>query len=462
MKKRIIAVAASVCAVLLTSCSDASENAMKPLMGLDWFTPYDDVKSDMGSYTLLKERESDDKNSNSVRQLMQDYENVELFDYPCDLTLCFTDSGLIGFNYHDVDHNRNYREWYQTLEATYGLPTEESSGMASWYDNPAGKDTALYLFNLEEGVQVSIYATADSPDRSYEKESAVPTPEIRTPVVPVDTVTTQRSADESSSDDKSAVSGESAVTKGRVFREGDVIGIDISGNYIVAVTDAVGDVVTDKAGETVTTVVPSTAAPVATDKDGKPVSTAMVESAAKSTEENERSTSKGETASRTTTAATSAAESNNSSAEKTTKPPIDHTQTFLLNGLSFYGSPASQRQKMSVYTQRYEYRTEEPGQPWELIMEYGNVPYEGKNCDAVLCFTSLGLVGLSYFDSNSSDYNYWVQKLTEIYGSPDEMQYDYTSWSSSPVGSGTMIYVFALEDGVQISFFADDTGSELA
>ena len=117
---------------------------------------------------------------------------------------------------------------------------------------------------------------------------------------------------------------------------------------------------------------------------------------------------------------------------------------------------------MNAYTQLYEYRTEEPGQPWELIMEYENVPYEGKNCDSVLCFTSLGLVGVNYFDSNTSDYKQWVQTLTDIYGSPNETQYDYTAWSSSPVGSGTMIYVFALEDGVQISFFTDDTGSELA
>ncbi|MCQ2408737.1 MAG: hypothetical protein MJ065_09475, partial [Oscillospiraceae bacterium] len=84
------------------------------------------------------------------------------------------------------------------------------------------------------------------------------------------------------------------------------------------------------------------------------------------------------------------------------------------------------------------------------------------NCDAVLCFTSLGLVGVNYFDTNASDYHYWVKKLTSFYGSPSETQFDYTAWSRSPVGSGTMIYVFALEDGVQISFFADDTGSEIS
>ncbi|MBR2283387.1 MAG: hypothetical protein IJ874_03065 [Ruminococcus sp.] len=439
MRERVMLVTAVLCSVALSSCTNTSEDAVKPLMGLDWFTEYDTVKQSMEGYTLLEERESE----GAVTQLMQDYENVELFDYNCDLTLCFTDSGLIGLNYHDVQRNQSYKDWYSTLEATYGLPTEEGSGMASWYDDPAGKDTAIYLFNLEEGVQVSIYATADSPDKSYDKDMPVPTPEIRTPVVPVTEESSVQTTFAAASDE----SDEPIVTTtARVYREGDidVIGTDAVGNYIVAVTDPIGEIVTDRAGETVTTIIPATT--VAADKNGKPLSTA-------------KTTSKGETTSQTTTTATAAAEE---STEPVTEPPIDHTQTFLLNGLQFYGSPTSQRSKMSAYTQLYEYRTEEPGQPWELIMEYENVPYEGKNCDAVLCFTSLGLVGVNYFDSNADDYNYWVRTLTDIYGSPDEMQYDYTAWSSSPVGSGTMIYVFALEDGVQISFFADDTGSELA
>ena len=99
-------VAAVLCSVALSSCANTSEDAVKPLMGLDWFTSYDDVKSDMDSYTLLEERESE----GSITQFMQDYENVALFDYTCDLTLCFTDSGLIGFNYHDINHNQNYRD----------------------------------------------------------------------------------------------------------------------------------------------------------------------------------------------------------------------------------------------------------------------------------------------------------------------------------------------------------------
>ena len=94
-------------------------------------------------------------------------------------------------------------------------------------------------------------------------------------------------------------------------------------------------------------------------------------------------------------------------------------------------------------------------------MEYENVPYLGKSCDSVLCFTSLGLVGINYFDSNSNDYPYWKNALTDLYGSPSDCQDAYCAWDGA-VGSGTMVYVFALEDGVQVSFYADDTGSELA
>jgi len=437
MRKGILLITMMACAAAFTSCANTSEDAVKPLIGLEWFTSYDDVKGSMDSYTLLEERE---KTEEKVPQKMQDYTGVALFDYDCDLTLCFTDSGLIGFNYHDINRNQNYKDWYSTLESEYGLPTEEGSGMASWYSNPLGKDTAIYLFNLEEGVQVSFYATADSPDRSYNRvgDVFIPTPEIRTPVVLVELQTDLTSEDD-----------------GETLPDSPTTTISVEEN--LAVTDIAGNIVTDVAGDSVyidesMAVVTDTESNIMTDTAGSVVTERV------STASTARQT--------TTTTATTASNPDNDNAktsESNTEEIItNHTNDFLLNGLQFYGSPDSERRKMNSYTQLYEYRTEEPGQPWELIMEYENVSYEGKNCDGVLCFTSLGLVGINYFDSNTSNYNFWVQTLTEIYGSPDETQYDYTAWSSSPVGSGTMIYVFALEDGVQISFFADDTGSELA
>ena len=406
MRRKVTAIALTALCMTLTGCSGVSAQAKAPLMGLEWFTGYDEVKQAL-DHTLLDERENAEQ---KVPQKMLDYTGVSLFDYECDLTLCFTDSGLIGLNYHDIGKNQSYKEWYSTLETTYGLPTEEGSGMASWYDNPLGKDTAVYLFNLEEGVQISIYATADSPDKSYERPDAVyiPTPELRTPVVPVsDAPTTSApTASLETGDTAESVPETRALREGREWQFTDENG--------VLMTDVV---MTDAAGNAIP---------------------ALTETIAAATS----------TATETATV---------------TEPPTENrAQSFLQNGLQFYGSPDSERQKMSTYTQLYEYRTEEPGQPWELIMEYENVPYLGKNCDGVLCFTSLGLVGVNYFDANTGDYHFWVQELTDIYGAPDETQYDYSAWSASPVGDGTMIYVFALEDGVQISFFADDAGSELA
>ncbi len=419
--------AAAMVSLILSGCGNKTENELLPLLGLSWFMAYDDVKEKMDGYVLLDEREKDDK----ILQEMQDYANIELFGENCDLTLCFTESGLIGFNYHDINKNNNYREWFGTLEANYGIPTEEGSGMASWYDNPLGKNTAIYLFNLEEGVQVSFYATADSPDKSYEKQNIyIPTPEIRTPIIPVSDEPSDKNDSENggAAGDKDNNSADKArVPQLRGNRE------NMSGER-----DSSPDAWENDSA-------------LSTDESGKAVTTMNI----RQTTSQKNSTTKS-------TATTAAAAASNDKNEVKTEPVKENREKeFLLNDLQFYGSPASERKKMSDYTQLYEYRNEVPGQPWELIMEYENLTYLGKKCGGVLCFTSIGLVSVNYFDYNSNNYSYWIDQLTKIYGEPDETQYDYTAWNSSPVGEGTMIYAFDLEDGVQISFFADDTGSEL-
>ena len=409
--RRIWAFLPAIC-LALTACGELPENRTEPLMGLAWFEDYDAVKSACSAFSLIGERETGE---NETHQKMLDYANTSLYDNTCDLTLCFTDSGLIGLNYHDISRSQNFREWISALEANYGLPTEESSGMASWYDNPLGKDTAIYLFNLEEGVQVSFYATSDAPDRSYENPRPVPAPELRTPIVPF---TNERPSESGTgaAETETPAPAESipAETHTAPLRENRQ-------------TTAAGTETTGASAET-------SQASALTKSEDAPLAVKPSEST----------------------------EPTKTTEPKETAAPEHAENAFLQNGLKFYDTPENGRRSMSESTQLYEYRTEEPGQPWELIMEYQKVPYLGKDCNAVLCFTSLGLVGVNYFDANTGDYQFWVQALTKLYGSPDEKQYDYTAWSSSPVGSGTMIYVFALEDGVQISFYADDTGSELS
>ncbi len=424
-RKAILLVISAMSLVLLSSCKKTSDNIIEPLLGIEWFSSYDNVKSDMKNYTLLAERENKEQ---KVPQKMQDYTGLELFGQPCDLTLCFTDSGLIGFNYHDVEKNQDYKSWYNILETHYGVTSEESSEMAAWFDSPVGSNTAIYLFNLQEGVQVSIYATSDSPDKSYEKidkDDTIPIVEISTAIVPV----LDDAAEEVSSTTAVSTSAETAAVATNV--------ISTNKNVHDNISDDVGEEsITDE------------------DTENKNSDTTTSSDKHKKTETSLKSskTDKKNSIEKTTTIAV----------ENKTKPIKDKKKLFLLDGLSFYGSPDSEQKKMKSYKQSYVYQTEDPEQPWELIMEYENVKYLDKNINCVLCFTSLGLVGVNYFDSDVNNYKYFVHALTEIYGDPDKEKNDYTAWTKKPVGNGTMIYVFILEDGVQISFFADDTGSELA
>ena len=93
MKAFKVLTAAVICTAVLSACAKPSSNDLIPLLNLAWFTSYDDVKNNMGNYTLLEEREAENE---KLKQFMQDYANVDLFGVNCDLTLCFTDSGLIG------------------------------------------------------------------------------------------------------------------------------------------------------------------------------------------------------------------------------------------------------------------------------------------------------------------------------------------------------------------------------
>lgn len=91
----------------LTACGELPENRTEPLMGLSWFEDYDAVKSECSAFSLIGERETGE---NENHQKMLDYADASLYETTCDLTLCFTDSGLIGLNYHAVTANLTYPE----------------------------------------------------------------------------------------------------------------------------------------------------------------------------------------------------------------------------------------------------------------------------------------------------------------------------------------------------------------
>ena len=83
-RKKIILAAAAACTVLLSACGEPSDDAVKPMLGLEWFAEYDAVKTNMNGYHLLEERESGEQ---QITQKMQDYSGVSLYELACDLTL---------------------------------------------------------------------------------------------------------------------------------------------------------------------------------------------------------------------------------------------------------------------------------------------------------------------------------------------------------------------------------------
>lgn len=450
MKKGAIIALLLFMILTTVGCGKSSADKLKPLVGLSWYESYEDVKSAL-KYTITKER-----NSENGKEKIVDYTGAELFETECDLTLCFSESGLIGLNYHDIKQTNTYQTWFSFIESRYGYPTEESSGMASWYDDPLGKNTSVYLFNLEEGVQISFYTSASSPDKSYkgkEKEKKkpniiyVPEPELRTPVVPIDTETVTYTKPAATAPVQTQIVTDA---QGEVV---EVIELPPETEEIIEESNSEGPtknssppgkptaVTTTRKGAVVVT----TTVPLTGDGVHHTVTTAKVTS-------------------RVTEALSSQSHTTTTTARVTTVTTTthDYKSDFKVNGITFYGSPDNERAKMRSNTKLYEYEINESGQPWQLVMEYSGVKYCEKSCDAVLCFTSLGLVGVNYFDVDASSYKSWITKLTSIYGRPNVKRTDYTIWNKDPVGNGTIIYIFALDDGVQISFFADDTGSELA
>ena len=165
MRNKLLAVCFAL-TIVMTGCNEVTEQQLAPLRGLAWFTDIEEVKNTLSAMDmeLIAERESGE---DAQKQYLLDYSGGSLFTTDCDLTICCTNQGFAGVNYHDIEHELTYREWLTQLEDVYGLPTESGNGMASWYQNPVGKNTAVYLFNLEEGIQVSFYAVSASPDKSY-------------------------------------------------------------------------------------------------------------------------------------------------------------------------------------------------------------------------------------------------------------------------------------------------------
>lgn len=129
-------------------------------------------------------------------------------------------------------------------------------------------------------------------------------------------------------------------------------------------------------------------------------------------------------------------------------------------GLHWYSKQETVKQDMQNYNLISE--SEETGYAGEMqtLLEYSGTILHEQPCDVTLCFTSIGLIGINYHDTNGQ-YDQWVERMANSYGEPTEISdFGMALWENDPVGAGTSIYVFNTDNDVQISFFADETGSD--
>ena len=77
MKKRLTAILL-LSVQILAGCAETSETDVQPLMGLNWFIGYEDVKSELTGQKLIGERINTE---GKIPQKIQDYADVTLFGH---------------------------------------------------------------------------------------------------------------------------------------------------------------------------------------------------------------------------------------------------------------------------------------------------------------------------------------------------------------------------------------------
>lgn len=139
--------------LLLTGCKNTEEKHFPELLGLQWYEEIDNAKLDMHKFTLKEE--SEEIGLAGDLQTLLEYSDVTLYEQPCDVILCFTSLGLIGINYHDP--NGQYEDWLNRIATLYGNPTEKDDFYAAWDNAPLGTKTTIYIFSMENEVQISFF-----------------------------------------------------------------------------------------------------------------------------------------------------------------------------------------------------------------------------------------------------------------------------------------------------------------
>lgn len=154
--KRIIPI--FLTAALLTGCQIDETPTDSALLGLAWYSDIGTVRSVLSAY------DADEQTQMTVggeEQTWLTYDDVKLYDQPCDLTLCFTQQGLVSIIY-DAEED-NYNAWSSRLIKLFGTPSQDEEGRILWND-PIGDGMTYVLLTStpddvkDEEIRVTFFA----------------------------------------------------------------------------------------------------------------------------------------------------------------------------------------------------------------------------------------------------------------------------------------------------------------
>ncbi len=161
-----------------------------------------------------------------------------------------------------------------------------------------------------------------------------------------------------------------------------------------------------------------------------------------------------------------------SGCENNKKDDNSITDDYSVNHIAFYSDVETAKDLMNKYDIASESEEVSSSGQLQTLIEYNDIMLYDEKWDLTLCFTSLGLIGFNYRSRCSAEnieqeYQKWIQKTSDIYGEPSTSNEYIAEWNNAPLGEKTSILIMQLtgsesEYGVQISFFADDTGSEIS
>ncbi len=135
-------------AALLTGCQIDEPPTDSAMLGLAWYSDIGTVRSAMSAYDADEQKEI---TVGGEEQTWLTYDDVKLYDQPCDLTLCFTQQGLVSIVY-DADED-DYNAWSSRMIKLLGDPSQDEDGRILWNDPIGDGMTDVLLTSTPDDVK---------------------------------------------------------------------------------------------------------------------------------------------------------------------------------------------------------------------------------------------------------------------------------------------------------------------